>query len=297
MDRTFGGSLPSYWRLVALIATLAASVALLLLGQYVAAACLPLIAALLRAIAWRDAQARALARQIDSDSCDEKLEVPTGAWGDLCRAVNRVIQERRTQQRLQRLLSTPAPEGAIRALLDGTPSSDAPRIVTVLLVQHTARGKVAVDAWQGLSEVLRDQVRQRDALIQLCGGSIMLVFGAFPGPHDRAPIGAAVQAAEELWDAWARRTGQVIGGLTLTLASGPALVTLLPGLGFSFSGAPVHQALQIARLAPRVSSCRVLCDESTYYALRQAERSNWLPTEMCVQADNGWPQTVYGRAA
>src|SRR5262245_7692264 len=107
-------------RLIILTLTIILTVLFALLNQPAAAALIPLIAGLLVAIVRRDARAREIARRVVAGEPIEKLEVPGGAWGQLCRAVNGLLQERRTQQRLQEALPLALPEGALAALLNGS---------------------------------------------------------------------------------------------------------------------------------------------------------------------------------
>src|SRR5262245_59426091 len=104
----------------ALIAALAVAAALLIwAGQMVAAVLLALIMLLVRAIERRDQRAQALARLIAHDPQSEKIEVPHGAWGDLARAVNGLLQERRVAERLRQALPAPLPLEALHSLLGG----------------------------------------------------------------------------------------------------------------------------------------------------------------------------------
>ena len=96
------GSLQQHFRFAALIISLTIVGSLLFLwGQLAGLALLPLIGLLLLAVDRRDRRARDLAARIADDRQIDKVEVPHGAWGDLARAVNGLLQERRVEQRLR----------------------------------------------------------------------------------------------------------------------------------------------------------------------------------------------------
>ena len=114
------GSFQHHIRFAALIIVFViAGIVLILIGQFAALALLPLIALLLFAVDRRDRRAQALAARITDDRHFEKLEVPHGSWGDLARAVNGLLQDRRVEQRLRAALPSPLPLEAVQSLLGG----------------------------------------------------------------------------------------------------------------------------------------------------------------------------------
>src|SRR5262245_1907936 len=114
-------------------------------GQYLAAALLPLLAALYAALKRRDRLAQAMAQRIADSQLVEKIEVPHGPWGDLARSVNRLLQERRIDQRLRAALPGPLPQQAIHALLgDDLATTGETRPVAVMLVSVAMRAP----AWE-----------------------------------------------------------------------------------------------------------------------------------------------------
>ena len=94
-----------------------AAVLLIWSGQLAAAALLPLVLLLLRALDVRDHRAQELARRIADEQQVEKVEVPSGAWGELARAINMLLHERLVGQRMRDALPAPLPLEAVQSLL------------------------------------------------------------------------------------------------------------------------------------------------------------------------------------
>ena len=273
------------------------------LGQTVGAALLPLIGLLFAAIERRERWARLLAQSIATGRLAAKLEVQHGGWGELHRAVNGLLQERRVQQRLCPALPTPLPPRAVQALLGGNlVLSDKPRMAAVLLASHGGRSltredrgrKAMLVAWQALARAAQDEAERHGALLQPCGDAIMLSFGAFEERPAGESLRAALAVAESLQRNW-RAGGVNAGGpLVLSLASGHALTVTLPGLGYCVLGAPVEQAVQLQHLARQARHYGLVCSEGAYYALRHSSGAGWQPTEIRIPAPNRPPQVVYG---
>src|SRR5690348_8764583 len=128
-----------------IIVFVVAGILLIFAGQFAALALLPAIALLLYAIDRRDRRALALAVRIADDRRSDKLEVPPGPWGDLARAVNGLLQERRVEQRLRAALPAPLPLEAVQSLLGGDLAAGGQsRPVAVLLVGAPVRAP----AWE-----------------------------------------------------------------------------------------------------------------------------------------------------
>jgi class 3 adenylate cyclase len=290
----------------------------LALGQYLAAALLPLLAALYAALKRRDRLAQALAYRIADSRLVEKIEVPHGPWGDLARSVNRLLQERRIDQRLRAALPAPLPQQAIRALLgDALATAGETRPVAVMLVNVAVRvpaweygvRRPGVAAWQALAHASQEVAQRYGALLQPCGNAIMLVFGAFEEYPPRQSLHIALEAADPLQQIWRTRSEQPPNRddatgepLALALASGPGLAVALPGLGYCVVGAPVEQALRLQQLAAHARRSGLLCSEDAYFVLRRdsdlrrAEAAGWQPTDLRVSIANRPPQVVYGRS-
>jgi class 3 adenylate cyclase len=295
------GSLQHHIRSAALLIILTVVGSLLFFwGQFAALALLPLIAVLVLAVDRRVRRARELAARIVNDRQVDKVEVPHGSWGDLARAVNRLLQERRVEQRLRAALPSPLPLEAVQSLLGGDLASGGQsRPVAVLLVgapvrapaweQGLRRGGLA--AWQALALMAQQAAQQHGALLQPCGDAVMLVFGAFENRPARDSLRQALAVAALLQRAW--RDSEEAGALALALSSGHALAAALPGLGFCVVGAPVEQAVGLQQLAARVRRSGLLCSEDAYLALRRDHGSSWQPTDLRVSVANRPPQAVY----
>jgi class 3 adenylate cyclase len=273
---------------------------LLWLGQLAGAALLLLAGLLLHALRQRDRRARALARQIAAGRLDTKIEVGSGAWGDLSHAVNGLMQEQRVQVRLRTVLPTPLPAEALQALLGGQFSTaGASRMTAVLLVSCASRATperdqhAALLAWQTLAQATHDLAQRHGALLQPCGGAILLAFGTFADRPIGEPLRAALAAAEALQRSWRDRDANTIVPLVLSLAIGQALTGLLPGLGYCVLGAPVEEAIQLQQLAHQMGQHGLISGEGVYYARRQADGPVWQPTDLRIPAPNRGAQVVY----
>jgi class 3 adenylate cyclase len=270
---------------------------LLWLGQTAGAALLPLIGLLLLRLSARDQRARAIARRIGDGRLDQKYEVRHGAWGELDRAVNGLLQEQRIERRLQAAQPAPLPEAAVRALLGGELASEGePRMIAVLVascttrapLQHERGQRAALQAWQALAHAAHDLAREHGALLQPCGDGIMLVFGAFAEQPAGQSLRAAQAAAEQLRGGWRSSSP-----LALSLAIGSSLAAALPGLGFCVVGAPIGEAIELQQVARASRHYGLVCGESVYHALRQAPGAAWQPTELRLPAQNRASQVVY----
>lgn len=270
---------------VALLIGLALGMAALIAaGQPLAAGLLPVVAALLIEVQWRDRRARMLAHHLADDHA-EKVEVPAGAWGELAQAVNTLVQQQRVQERLQAAAPTPLPDTALRALLNGqSPASSTPRLITVLLAScggaHRAESRQqqrALHAWEALAQAAQHEAQQTGALLQPCGDALMLVFGAFAEHTATQSAAAALHAADTLSAIWRSNGGHGVTPLRLSVTAGTALVAMLPGLGCCVLGAPVEQALQIDQATQGQPARPLICGESAYYTVRTMRTGAWQP--------------------
>jgi class 3 adenylate cyclase len=295
------GSLQYRIRFAALISIcVIAGLVLILIGQFAALALLPLIVLLLLALDRRDRRAQALAARIADERQFDKLEVPHGAWGELARAVNGLLQERRVEQRLRAALPSPLPLEAVQSLLGGDLAAGGQsRAVAVLLISAPVRAPAwehglrrdGLAAWQALALVAQEAAQQHGALLQPCGDAVMLVFGAFEDRPARESLRQALAAAALLQRSW--RANATPAPLALALATGHALAAALPGMGFCVVGAPVEQAVGLQQLAARARRSGLLCSEEAYHAFRRDDGAAWQPTDLRVSVANRPPQVVY----
>lgn len=284
----------SRWVLVC-VSGIAAAALFAAIGQPIAAALVVIVGVLLLDIEQRNARVRHLAQHLVLGHPLEKLEVPRGAWGELCRAINTMVQEQRLQEKLRASGAASLPEAGVRALFDGSlPGGGSQRTAAVLMVSclgPTVRRSPLhppISAWQALADSAQATAQQYGALLQPCGDAIMLVFGAFTDLTPEVSLLAAVSAADSLRASWRGSP------LALSITSGVVAITSLPGLGYCAIGDPVEQAVQIERIALSSSSYGMLCDMSAYYALRRHAQHPWQPTEFRIQSRDGHPQIVYG---
>jgi hypothetical protein len=168
------GPIDRQYRVILLVATLIiASILLLWLGQLAGAVLLPLAGLLLYTLRQRDRRARQLAQQITYGHLDKKLEVRSGAWGDLNRAVNGLMQGQRVQKRLHDALPAPLPTEAVQALLGGQLSiAGESRTAAVLLVScapytaHEHDQHTILITWRALAQEMYDLAQHHGALLQ-----------------------------------------------------------------------------------------------------------------------------------
>ena len=297
------GPLGGRHRVVFLVVALAtASILLLWLGQLAGAALLPLAGLLLYALRQRDRRARVLAQQIVGGRLDEKIEVRTGAWGDLSRAVNGLMQGQRVQERLRGAQPAPLPTEAVQALLGGQLSTTGEsRMAAVLLVscapytahEHDQRAMLSTE--RALAQEMYDLAQHHSELLQPCGGAILLAFGAFADQPIGESLRAALAAAESLQRSWRAGAGGAAVPLVLSLSIGPTLAVVLPGLGYCVLGAPVEEAVQLQLLAHQMGQHGLISGERVYYARRQADGAGWQPTDLRIPEPNRMAQVVYAR--
>ncbi len=275
------------------VLTLIAVILLALAGQAAGALLLPLAVGLAAAVAEMRARARALARQLADGDSLEKLEVPGGPWGELTRAVNGLLQERRRHARLDAVLPAPLPAPIAQAILEGRHRDATPQPVAVLLLTcATSSPALPADPldMQALAALADELARHHGALLQPSGDAMMLVFGAFTEQPGEVALHTARAAAESIQRTW-RANGRP--PLAISLTSGLARLVPLPGIGLRAVGAPVSQALQIGQLAAGEPRYRLLCSEHAYLALGRAS-GGWERTGLRAGADAGRAQPVYG---
>jgi class 3 adenylate cyclase len=255
----------------------------------------------------------ALTRRIVTGDLSRKLEVSDGAVGALCHAVNGLLQQRRVQERLQALLPA-LPVSVHQRLLDDPASmrfgQNTP-LATVLLVGRAGPGARNPDDPRKnaavcllLAEEAQQQAGRYGALMQLCGESLLLVFGALEPQSRAAGLQAALETAQALRQRWDEAGPLARGRLSLSIASGNVVAGVLPGLGYSAFGPPIEQALRLQHLAAACPEYALLCSEDAYASLRRATGSpepavgaatpaEWLPTDLRLLQPGRPPQAVY----
>lgn len=284
-----------------LLVSLALAGFLFSIQQPLAALLAPIIGLLLVLVVQRDARAREIAAIVSTGESPEKLEVPAGTWGELYRAINRLLQERRTQQRLSQALPLTLPDHAVRELLENRPLvGHSQRVVTVLLISSalptTEPNRSLLDTWRLCADIAREQARQAAALVQPTSNGVLLVFGAFADESPETSLRHALQAVQQIEQRW-QTPSTSDQPLSLSLTSGTVTVALLPGLGFCALGTAIEQVMLIDRTGAPQRGFRMLCDETVYFTLRRMSNQNWQPTGNQTTPRDGRPQAVYGLAA
>lgn len=252
---------------------------LLWLNQPLAAVLVPLIMFLLMMQArWRG-RVRTLAWQLMHYQSLQKFEVPRGEWGNLYRALNRVTQSRRIQQRVHTSLLPVFPDDAIEILLDekNMGTSDV-RSVVVLSIRYTPNKQQredlrdTFDQWREFMAFAQQRGQQYNALIQPCGDGYMLVFGAFQNQSMDALLATTIHVAEELRRQWSEEQADYGETLHMYLTSGPVLIATVSGIGCCVFGTPVQQVLSADHWIPCEGNTRLLCCADTYMLLQHKQR-------------------------
>ncbi len=266
--------------MLALSALLAAAAAVLLAPRVV----LPLILVTALLIIWDrlalERDLRRLAASVTDTESGGKLEVTDDAWGELCHTINRLRQQRRAEQRLQRLLpELPPIEDLLEAEL---PPEGVPCDVAALAIAPP-EGAAQAARLREAATIAAASVRQYHALLTRSGQNLVLIFGVTGRQSPALILRNARQAARAIhthWNLDATRRPRLV------LASGQARLATLPGLGLSVIGPPVDQALALLDLADEEL---LLCNEEAYLNLR---RLGLVPAQLAGQrplASAGYP--------
>jgi hypothetical protein len=263
--RLFSAIASGRTRLPLLLALLViAGLAALLSPALTAAGLLAGLLLLLWDRAERERDMRRMAAALADDDIEAKLEVAEGAWGELCHAINRLLQQRRSEQQLHRLIADlPAPLAARLANLTLPPDGLACEVVVLGLGSLPGAGD-PVEQLREASRAAAQQAGLHGALTIRAGNRLLLVFGGLGEARPEAALRAAQRAAFGLRDAWAARPERLRP--TLSLASGSARGVALPGLGYCVIGPPIDQALALLD-AGRPAA--LICSERAYMSLRR----------------------------
>lgn len=214
---------------------------------------------------------RRLAVSIASTETGAKLEVTDDAWGELCHAINRLRQQRRAEQQLQRLLpELPAVEDLLEANL---PPEGLPCDIAALAIAPP-EGTAKTIRLREAAALAAAGRREYNALLTRPGEHLVMIFGLTGRQSPAAILRNARQAARAIHAHWTLDTAR---RPRLALASGQARVMSLPGLGLTVIGPPIDQALALLDLA---DEDLLLCNEETYLALR---RLGQVPAQLASQ--------------
>jgi hypothetical protein len=213
-----------------------------------------------------------LAAHIRAGNFDNKLEVDSGSWGDVCHAVNGLLQQQRRERRLRRLVP-PLPLSVAEALSAAHWPGDGIRrpVVVLALGLQAEPGFVAaptpipsLNALRQLSAASWNCAHTYRALPERYGNIMLLCFGAFDDNYQHS-IRDALQSA--------RTIRQQLGAAALDqqlrcgLAGGDGHISAAIELGTRIDGSPRNQALELQHLAAISPSDWLLCSEAIYLQL------------------------------
>lgn len=210
---------------------------------------------------WLARAMRALAHRLHHAPLDAKLEVGTGAWGEVCHAVNRLLQQWRTDQHLQRLQPAQPALRQINPLNLHPPVNGRDAAIAVLAVGqlHIAN---ELDELRARIHLISEPVDRQQALLQWRDSSVLLIFGALASDAD--PLRSAVAAATSII---ARAEAAGLPMPPMALSSGHVRVAVVPLIGLHTIGEPLEQA---AILIHQTSPGTLICAEEAYFYLRSA---------------------------
>lgn len=219
-----------------------------------------------------------LADRIRAGNFDSKLEVYNGAWGEVCHAVNALLQQQRRERRLRRLVP-PLPLSVAESLsAAGWPADGIQHQIVVLALglrmgpDQSANSSLTlpISAFRQLGAAAWTCAHTYRALPERQGDVMLLCFGAFDDNHSGA-IHDALQSARAIRHQLAETA--LARHLRCGLASGTGHVAAPVELGTSISGRPRVQALELQALAATSSQDWFLCSEEIYLHLRSEKHS------------------------
>lgn len=217
----------------------------------------------LRALA---ALVQATAQPASPATADEetKLEVADGAWGELCHALNRLLQQRRAEQQRQLLLPSLPAASATRFAEQRPPPEGTACEVVVLALANSSALPDPVAAMRDAAYLALHQAQLHEALLARWAEGMVLIFGALGQQGSTQALRSAYQAAQALSATWTAATPAQRP--RITLAGGRGRVVILPGLGLTVLGPPIEQAVALQGLSPRAA---LVCNEDAYLGLRR----------------------------
>ena len=216
---------------------------------------------------------RALAATVLVAEPDVKLEVDEGAWGELCHALNRLLQQRRAERHLRPMLPVLPVASAARLADLSLPQEGWACAVTVLVLAHHTLPADPIAQLRATAYAALHQAQLYDALLARCGPDIVLIFGVLSQQDGAVALHGAYNAAQALSDLWAANPPDAQPWLILTSGQGRAVI--LPGLGLTVLGPPLEQAHALQRLA---SASTLVCNEPAYLGLRRLGLAPTHPT-------------------
>jgi class 3 adenylate cyclase len=229
---------------------------------------------------------RNLATRLANDTLDSKLEISDDAWGRLSHALNRLLQQRRSDLRLRNLLPVTPLALATRLADTPIPLDGVSCRVAVLAIATVPDSDDLVDRMRETAFAVAEQAEHYAALMVRSGDTLLLIFGAPGSLATATPLQNAVAAAANLKRRWAEH-GQTMR-LAMSMSIGMARAVVLPGIGYTVLGTPIDQSLALQTVAR--SAAVLACGEETYLQLRRLGAAPPLPH---VRRVSGTEQTIY----
>jgi hypothetical protein len=222
-----------------------------------------------------------LARKLTEDVETTKIEVREGRWASLQYALNRMLQQRRTQQHVQALLPN-IPTGAADISAAQIPPEGLPRYLVVLALSLQTTN---MTVWHELSRLIARKAEEHTAFIDWNSSVILMAFGAFADQERTELIRTALHVARQI------HHNVAFPMLTMAMAAGESRITVLPGLGYTLMGSPLEQVTTLCAHGTMVRNRQLLlCNEELYLMLRHLGSLPAPPTTL--KLENTIP-TVY----
>jgi hypothetical protein len=215
----------------------------------------------------------ALATHIRTGNFDSKLEVDRGSWGEVCHAVNGLLQQQRRERRLRRLVP-PLPLSVAEALSAAHWPGDGIRQPVVVLalglqarpgfVSTATIATPSLNALRLLGAASWNCAHTYRALPERYGNVMLLCFGAFDDNYQCA-LRDALQSARTIRQQL--RAATLDQQLRCGLAGGNGHISAAIEIGTRIDGPPRDHALELQQLAAGSPVDWLLCSEEIYLQL------------------------------
>jgi hypothetical protein len=202
---------------------------------------------------------RALANRLQSGTLETKLEVGVGAWGEVCHAMNRLLQRWRAEQHLQRLQPSQPALQQLETLTILPPVEGKVTPIAVVAVGQLAFTDPLAEL-RARTQILSASAAHQRALVQWHDGVALLIVGVLIPTPD--PIRSAVNVITTIV-ATAKTAGLPLP--PFALSSGNGRVAIVPLLGLYVTGDIITQT---AQLVVESSPGTLVCTEEAGMQLR-----------------------------
>ncbi|MBP1464971.1 hypothetical protein EYB53_004535 [Candidatus Chloroploca sp. M-50] len=206
---------------------------------------------------------RSLTTVITDNRPEQKLEVATGVWGELAHALNRLLQEQRTEQQIRTLLPALPLAGALRLIDRQPPTEGWVCDIGVVAVELPGFNEHAQPTLHSLAHNALYHAQLHDALLSRTGSTLLIITGILNPNNPSQILRSSYQIAEALNN---HALHEERAGPAMSLTLGSARAMLLPGLGLSVAGEPIDEAESILKLS---APGQLICSEAAYLGLRR----------------------------